>query len=251
MKTTSLSTYWLAALLLAGCGKDSTTADAFVSAAGTGGSMARFTIADNSLYTVSNSSLQVYDISRNTDPRPGAKLTLGFGVETIFPYRQNLFIGTQTGMYIYDIARPAAPQLLSQYQHIVSCDPVVVQGSTAYVTLRSGTTCRGNTSFNSLDVIDVSNLSSPKVLKSYPMKNPHGLGIDGNLLFVCEGDFGLKVLDATDPLNIKQIQFLEGVRTYDVIPRQNVLIVTGKDGIYQYSYADPKALKFLSRLEFN
>lgn len=185
------------------------------------------------------------------DPKPGAKLTLGFGIETIFPYQQNLFIGSQTGMYIYDISQPDAPKQLSIYQHIVSCDPVVAQGNTAYVTLRSGTTCRGNTSFNSLDVIDVSNLRAPKVLRSYPMKNPFGLGIDGNLLFVCEGDFGLKVLDVTDPLNIKQLQFIENVRTYDVIPNRKVLIVTGKDGIYQYSYADPTALKLLSRLDFN
>jgi hypothetical protein len=240
--------------LLAGCSKDSTGADAIPNAssgAGTGGSMARFTVAGNSLYMVSNSSLQVYDLSRNTDPKPGVKLTLGFGLETIFPYNQNLFIGTQTGMYIYDISQPNAPRQLSLYRHIVSCDPVVAQGNTAYVTLRSGTTCRGNTSFNSLDVIDVSNLQAPRVLKSYPMKNPHGLGIDGNLLFVCEGDFGLKVLDVSNPLAIKQLQFIENVRTYDVIPNRNVLIVTGKDGIYQYSYAEPGTLKLLSRLDFN
>jgi hypothetical protein len=253
MKNTGINRLFtlLACCALAGCQADSSSTASLISAgAGTGGSMARFTVAGNALYMVSNSSLRVYDISRNTDPQSVAKISLGFGVETIFPYKQNLFIGTQTGMYIYDIARPGSPQRLSFYQHIVSCDPVVVQGNMAYVTLRSGTNCRGAT-LNSLDVVDVSNLNAPKVLKSYPMKNPHGLGVDGNLLFVCEGDYGLKVLDISNPLDVKQIQYIENVRTYDVIPNRNVLIVTGKDGIFQYSYADPRALKLLSTIAFD
>lgn len=233
-------------LLLLACSKDGGS-DSPSPGSGTGGSTARFTISGNTLYMVSNSDLQAYDISRSSDPRPGSKTTLGFGVETIFPYRNNLFIGTQTGMFIYDISRPDSPQRVSLYTHIQSCDPVVAQGNYAYVTLRSGTNCR-NVAVNNLDVVDIGNPASPKLLKSYPMKNPHGLGVDGSLLFVGEGDYGLRVMDISNPLDVREIQYFDSTRTYDVIPTKKRLIVTGPDGIYQYSYADGKQLTLLSKI---
>jgi hypothetical protein len=232
--------------LLLACSKDGGS-DSPSPGSGTGGSTARFTISGNTLYMVSNTDLQAYDITRSSDPRRGSKTQLGFGVETIFPYRSNLFIGTQTGMFIYDISRPDSPQRVGMYTHIQSCDPVVAQGNYAYVTLRSGTNCR-NVALNSLDVIDMSNLANPKLIKSYPMKNPHGLGVDGPLLFVGEGDYGLRVMDISNPNDVRQIQYFDSTRTYDVIPTKKRLIVTGPDGIYQYSYADGKQLALLSKI---
>lgn len=239
-------TLLLLSTLLA-CQKDGSSADSISPGSGTGGSTARFTVANNALYVVTNTSLQAYDITRSDNPRIGSKTNIGIGVETIFPYRNNLFVGTQTGMYIFDLGIPDQPRQLSVYNHFQSCDPVVAQGSYAYVTLRSGTTCR-NTSLNSLDVIDIKDLTKPAVIASYPMKNPRGLGVDGTTLFVTEGDYGLRVLDITNPLLIKQTQFFEDIKAYDVIPTQKRLIVTGPDGIYQYSYADPTKLQLLSKL---
>ena len=50
------------------------------------------------------------------------------------------------------------------------------------------------------------------------MQNPHGLGIDESLLFICEGEFGLKTFDAKDPLEIDQnlLAFFEERHAYDV-----------------------------------
>lgn len=221
--------------------------DSGVSAgAGTGGSTARFTVAGNTLYLVSNTTLRAYDVANSQNPIPGRETKLGFGVETIFPYKGNLFIGTQTGMMIYDATREGDPRFLSTYAHVMSCDPVVVQGNLAYVTLRNGTPCRNG--INVLEIIDVSDLKAPRILKSIPMINPHGLGVDGNVLFVCEGDSGLKMFDLTNPTDPKQVQHIQDVRSYDVIPSRDVLIVTGKDGIFQYSYANRKELKLLSKL---
>ena len=221
------------------------------SGSGTGGSMARFTVAGNQLYIVTNTSLKTYDIANSENPKTGQKTQLslsGNGAETIFPYKNHLFIGTQTGMYIFNVENPEQPRQVSFYQHVVSCDPVVVQGNYAYVTLRGGTTCR-NSLANSLDVVDISNLSLPKLVKSYPMTGPYGLGVDGNRLFVCEGSGGLKVFDNSNPLDLKLIEEIKDVQTYDVIPKNKTLIVTGKDGIFQYSYQDGKTLKLLSQMK--
>ena len=51
-----------------------------------------------------------------------------------------------------------------------------------------------------LDVVDLSDLSAPTLVKSYGMDNPYGLGLDDDLLFVCDGTSGLKIYDASNPM---------------------------------------------------
>jgi hypothetical protein len=213
---------------------------------GTGGSMARFTLTDGFLYTLTNTNLTVFDVNIADKPNKLKTLSMGFGAETIFPYKDALYIGTTTGMKIYDNKNPTDPKYLSTYAHIYSCDPVVVQGNYAYVTLRSGTACRNGQ--NSLDIIDVSDPSLPRLIKTIPMMNPHGLAVDGTNLFICEGLNGLKSFDLTDPLNPIEREFMKDVVSYDVIPTKKRLIVTGKNGIYQYDYTDSKNLKLLSKI---
>ena len=110
---------------------------------GIGGSMARFTIYDNFLYTVDNSDMRLFDLSEATEPEKSQTIPLGWGIETIFPYGDKLFIGAQNGMHIYDNVNPANPVRLSTYEHVQSCDPVVVRDDYAFVTLRSGNECQG------------------------------------------------------------------------------------------------------------
>src|SRR5690606_2672021 len=123
---------------------------------------------------------------------------------------------------------------VSSLSHARGCDPVVVQDDYAYVTVRSGGDCGGD--INQLDVIDVSNISNPILKKSFAMKNPHGLGIDGNTLFICDGDAGLKVFDGTNPLTVgnELLHQFKNIQATDIIPYNNVAMVIGDDGIYQY-----------------
>ena len=213
---------------------------------GQGGSMARFATTGNYLYTVDSRMLHVYNIEDAAQPVKIKDVELGVNIETIFPYQDKLFIGSMNGMYIYDITDPTAPVHLSTYRHVTSCDPVVVQGNLAYVTLRSGNTCQWGS--NQLDVIDISDPVNPRMINTFQMQNPFGLGIDGNTLFICEGEIGLKVLDVSDPMNIQYIDSLKNIHAFDVIPSNNNLILTGKTGILQYDYTQPKALELKSRL---
>ncbi|HEV7350039.1 hypothetical protein [Telluribacter sp.] len=227
------------------------SADVAPGATGVGGSMARFAITDNTLYIVTRQSLDVYDISSPSEPVRKGKAELGLGIETIFPYQKNLFVGANDGMYIFDNRQPQSPVLLSKYTHVMSCDPVVVQGTYAYVTLRGGVGCRMWQPQSTLDVVDVSNPSSPRMLNSQQLLSPYGLGVDGNKLFVCEGDKGLKVFDISSPTVPIQIQFLTEVPAYDVIPYRNTLIVTGNKGLYQYRYDGTQtgtSLELLSKI---
>lgn len=208
--------------------------------------MARFTIAKDRLYTVGDWFLKTFDITNANSPQEGNTVELDWGIETIFPYQDNLFIGAVDGMHILDNSNPDNPIHLSTFAHVRSCDPVVVEGSYAYVTLRSGNTCAGFV--NQLDVIDVTDLSNPTLVKTYEMQNPHGLGIDNGTLFLCEGEFGLKVFSANDPLQISnnQLAHFQDMHSFDVIPLGNVLLMIGNNGLYQYDYSNPESLQLLS-----
>jgi hypothetical protein len=219
------------------------------SGVGTGGSMARFTVYADYLYAATQSDLLVFSIKNKTTPDSVSKVNLGWGIETIFPYKDKLFIGSNTGMHIYDNVDPKNPKRLSIFQHARACDPVVVEGNIAYVTLREGW-C--GVSPNRLDVVDIKNLSSPFLLKTYPMENPHGLSIDKNKLTVCEGKFGLKTFDASNSLDIKLQQHLKDIQAFDVIQLpSNVLIIVGQGGIFQYDNTNPTNLKLLSSILVN
>jgi hypothetical protein len=217
-----------------------------VSSSGTSGSMARFTVNDNYLYAVQNSSLKVFNISTIPGMATGQEIFTERMAETIFPHDNKLFLGTTTGMAVYDLSDPAVPSFLSSFNHINSCDPVVIEGNYAYVTLRSGTNCNGFT--NQLDVVDISSLENPFLVKSYPMYNPFGLGIDDQILFICDGDAGLKVYNASDPMSIhlNQIAHFADIKTFDVIPYNGLLMMIGSQGLYQYDYSNLDSLSLIS-----
>jgi hypothetical protein len=216
---------------------------------GTGGSMARFMLNDNYLYVIAvPTRLKTVDITTVTEIAVIDSVIMPRNMETLFRLEDNLFVGTTTGMLIFDLVDPQKPAYVSAYDHITACDPVVVDGQYAYVTLRSGNTC--NNAQNLLEVIDISSLANPYLVKSYPMFNPHGLGTDGDLLFVCDGTAGLKIYDKSDPLAIitNRIAHYPDFDTYDVIPMNGILMLVGEGGIYQYDYTDPENIVQISHI---
>lgn len=202
--------------------------------------MARFTIKGNHLYTVDFNNLRTFDISQPQAMHYIDRINAGFGIETIFPYGNLLFLGAQNGMHIYDISNPDLPKKISFTPHFQSYDPVVVQGNYAYVTLRSMGWNRGNM----LQIYDISNLSNPQLLKEYPMNGPRGLGIDGEYLFVC--DDVLKLFKISQSVNLELISTFN-IQAIDVIPAANTLYVIAQDGFYQYAYEN-MSLSLISKI---
>jgi hypothetical protein len=219
------------------------------SGSGTGGSMARFMLNSDYLYLISQPwLLKTVDVEKADKMSVVDSITVPRTMETLFKLEENLFVGTTTGMLIYDVVNASKPVYVSQYDHITACDPVVADGRYAYVTLRTGNRCNGVQ--NLLEVIDISSLSHPYLVKSYPMFNPHGLGVDGDLLFICDGKAGLKIYDKSDPLAIltSQVAHYPDFDTFDVIPMNGILMLVGAEGIYQYDYSDPDNIVQLSHI---
>jgi hypothetical protein len=214
---------------------------------GKGGSMARITISKGHLYTIGQSEIYALQINDNGSVSDPTHTSLPWGIETIFPYKDYLFIGAAAGMHILSLENPSMPKLASTFEHARACDPVVVQDEIAYVTLRDGSECQGFV--NQLEVIDVRDISKPKHLYTYNMSNPHGLAVDDDYLYLCEGKHGLKVFDIKDKAKISanQVGHYQGFHAWDAISLTgHSLLIIGEDGFRQYDHKDPKDLKLIS-----
>lgn len=213
---------------------NSPSASAAGGAQGKAGSLARFAILGQTLYTVDEQSLRLFSLQNPASPIAGKRVPVGFGIETIFPQDHYLFLGSQTGMFIYDVATPT-PTYVSGVSHTRSCDPVVVDGQFAYVTLSSGgaraATMCGPAPVDQLEVIDLSNIKQSRSVRTYPMSSPQGLGAENNRLYVC--DDGLKVFDTSKAPELTQLQHITTPAT-DVIPNGDYLLAVGPNGFYQY-----------------
>lgn len=221
-----------------------------VSDTGTGGSLAAMTIINNFLYVIDNQSITVFNLSDAEKPEQvGDAIDIGFGIETLFSRGNRLFIGSQTGMFIYDITNPANPQRLAEHTHFYGCDPVVANDSIAFVTVRSAEACRGFIEVNQLEVVDVTDPAQPSNLEFIELNNPAGLGLDGNYLFVTDGDEGIKVFDVSTPYDgVEQIGIIP-VNAFDVITLDGLLIAVGLENLYQFDYTDIHDITQLSALQ--
>ncbi len=221
----------------------------FLSGPGKAGSTSRFAIYGSNLYALEPWELGIFTIEGETEFL--RKIPMQRNAETLYPAKEMLFIGTTTGMITYSLNNPSNPTFLSEYLHWTGCDPVVVEGDRAYVTLATGRTCNGN--FDVLQVLDISDISTPNLIKEYDMFNPKGLGTDGELLFICDGSDGLKIYDRTNDLTIdkNQLGHFANINTSDVIPWNGVLIMTASEGIYQYNYTNPANVTLLSLIPVN
>lgn len=214
-----------ASFLIISCAKDglgASNATSNSSGNSTGGSLARFTLVGNYLYTINNQNLKTYNVSTPASPALESTITVGGDIETIFPYKDKLFIGSSRVMYVYSISNPAKPQKTSQVAYVViGCDPVVANDSLAYSTVRN---LRGNGS--TLNVIDIKNVQAATIVNRISFAtNMYGLGLADTALYVCEHSAGLKIYSLKNSATIPTLRkaLNNGETYYDVIPSGNLL----------------------------
>ena len=234
MKSLKYIAFILFVAIAAACNKSENGSAMADQAGGTGkgGSLARFTIAQKHLYVVDNLELHTYSLEDPASPKATSQVIIGEDIETIYSYKDKLFIGSQNAMYIYSISDAGHPKKLGTASHVRACDPVVADDSVAYVTVRSGNSCGGWQ--NAMFVYDVKHVLSPQERNVINMGTPWGLGMSGNTLFVCQGSNGLAVYDITDRYypSLKQ-QYYDDTY-YDVIPYNDMLICMVQGGMLLY-----------------
>jgi hypothetical protein len=219
------------------------------STVGKGGSMSKFAIIDRYLYIINSSELIPIDV--NNPIAPVRKNTIGLvqgNVETVFPYKSYLYMGTSNGVLVYNTASSKeAPAYVANIRHVIGCDPVIVFDDIAFSTIRGGSTCRNN-DLNLLNSYDVSNPSNARQLSSTAMLSPYGLGANATQLFVCQGQKGLFVYDWTKTTSPIFRHSYPDIHAYDVIVNGNVLIVTADNGLFQFDISNPDNIRYLSKL---
>ncbi len=218
---------------------------------GIGGSMARFTVVNNYLYTVGRSDLTAFNISTAANPLMESTKTLGWNIETIYPLKDKLFIGSQTGMFIYSISNPASPAFISNFTHACFNDPVIADDNYAYITLRATneSVCRGVAAqTNELDIVNITNILQPSLVRIYNMAGPKGLSKDGDHLFICDDKGGLKIFNVANVQDIKLLKVINNITPFDIICNGGLAIVVADEGIFQYDYSNINDVKLISKI---
>lgn len=234
-------------LVIFSCSKDSNNFAADASS-GKGGSLARFTIVGNYLYLADHSTIEVYDISNPSNPVDKGSVSVGFGVETIFPYKDKIFIGSVDGMYIYSLTDPANPVKLGSVRHVRSCDPVVANDTTAFVTLRGGSAC--GAAQDGLYIYNISNITQPVQKFLLPLSTPYGLGLADTVLFVCRSNNGLTAVNVKKPEAPKVMYTLKEENYMDVIPLDDFLLCYVGNGLTIYDKSDLNKLEKINSLVY-
>ncbi len=217
---------------------------------GTGGSYARFQIRNNALYTIDSYKLNVFNITNPISTFFDKEVFMmqwfgGGEFETLFIQKDILFVGSTTGMYTVDASDEFNPYFVSGFSHATACDPVVVSGNTAYITVRGGSSCGAID--DQINVINVTDIANPTLLSTYLVGEPYGLGFKDDVLYVGCGTNGLKVFNAANSSALTLENTFAG-NAKDVIPMANHLIVIGGNTITQYSYGPNFTLTVLSQI---
>ncbi len=231
---------------LISCSKDGTNNQENFSSAGKGGSLARFTIVDNYLYLVDDVTLKVFDISDPQNTVLVNTIHLRFGIETIFPYKNRLFIGSSDGMYIYSISDPVTPVLLGEALHTRSCDPVVANDSVSFVTLRGNQPC--GPAEDGLYSYNIRNLMNPVLISTQHIPTPHGLGLQDSILYVCQKTNGMSIYNINNPAAPRLRGNINDRVFEDVICYGDLLICYVSTGIAIYDINSPANPVFLSEV---
>lgn len=203
---------------------------------GQGGSTARFSIVGTYLYCIDAADMIVFDIRTPEKPRLVGKVNIGFGIETLFFYKDYFFVGSNTGMFIFDNRDVRLPVKVGEFRHVRACDPVVVEGTHAYVTLRSGARC-GQVD-PAMHIVDISDVKNTSLISSYGMEGPIGLAVDNGIAYVCDQS-AVRILDVKDPKNVVEVQRIDIPNNFDCIYNNGLLFIVGPMGIYVYDVHDP------------
>jgi hypothetical protein len=230
-----------------GCACAPTQPNAFAGSTGEGGSYAIFAVIDTFLYYLSNSSVITMSISKPESPVKLSETSIDWSIETLFPTEKYLFVGSSDGMYILDRSNPSHPVQVGMVTHFRAKDPVVVQDSVAYVTLRTGWDSWSMQ--DELLMVDIGNPAQPDTIASKWLSTPYGLAVSDTLLYVAQGTNGFSLLNVKNPSAVTAVRSWQMPPARDFIWLGNRLYVMGLVDIRIYDVADPMAPVLLSTIQ--
>jgi hypothetical protein len=220
-------------------------ADCIGSGSGTGGSYAIFAVIDSFLYYIDDSNLRTMDISNPDTIIELSRTYIDWTIETLYPTERHLFVGGRGGMYVFSRGNPAKPTKIGMLQHFQAYDPVVVKDSTAYVTLRKGNFANSR---DVLLVVNIADLTNPKVISEVSTPTPYGLAIHDTLLYVSNGYNGMSLYNVSEPDSVIRIKYFHSEETKDFIWYGDVLYTMCFNYVMLLGVTDPLDPQVLARI---
>ena len=218
------------------------------------GSYANLIAVGDFLYVIGETELITFNQKEDNTLEEIDRQELGLDLESLYYRSGVLFVGSSQRMYILALSPEFIPELQSrtQYSDLSSlrpCDPIVADAEVAYVSLSSSVQVDddgcGTELVNLVRAYDITDLNAPLQISEVDMENPKGMALDGNLLFVCESENGLKVLDVTDPRNPTLIHHFDGFETRDAVATGTSVIIVGPNNLYEYDYTNKQDINLI------
>ena len=226
----------------------------FAGTTGQSGTVNRVAVNGDNMYVINKSNLIILeDDGANINLLSNERIGWGNTLETVFVHEDALFLGTTASMEIYDVSVPTQPRQLDRYDHTTSCDPVYPKGQVAYVTLRTGDerACPGDV--NALVTLNIQDFSNVIETSQTEMISPFGMTSKNDVLYVGEGENGLKMFDISTPENPSLIKFDQGIEAYDIITHptnSSQILIAGPTGLSQYMIDEELDFQLESTIQY-
>lgn len=212
------------------------------------GSYANLIAVGDFLYVIGETDLITYEQNEDKSLNEIDRQVLGLDLESLYYRSGVLFVGSSQRMYILSLTTDFIPVLQSRTQYsdlsgaLDHCDPIVADQEVAYVSLSSSLQTNddgcGVSEVNIVRAYDITDLNAPTEISEVTMESPKGLALDGDLLFVCESQNGLKVLDVSDPRNPTELYHFPDFETRDAVATGTSVLIVGPNNLYEYDYSD-------------
>ncbi|MEM9544378.1 MAG: hypothetical protein AAGA77_00325 [Bacteroidota bacterium] len=218
------------------------------------GSVNRITTWNDYVYIVSNNNMIIVEDGENGLASNAIRIeNIKEEMETVFPYQDNLFVGSKTSMSIFNISNGNEPIELYEFEHATSCDPVLPYKDVAYITLRTAdfSDCPGN--INALLAIDINDLLQPVQVMEKQMASPYGMSVINDHLFVGNGENGLSIFDVSEPQSPVLVNSPTDIVAFDIIAdpsNTEYILIAGNNGMQQYKVNEDKTLEWTSAIDY-
>lgn len=140
--------------------------------------------------TISNpTGFFILDISNPANPVLAGTANDTHQLHDVEIYQNRAYIAAgDVGLQIWDVSTPSTPTLLSTLNLGGTCEQLTISGDKLYASVQSA----GLKIYNIADVV-------PVLLGSYAAVRPNEVSIVGDLAYLADADFGLRIVNVANP----------------------------------------------------
>ena len=185
----------------------------------TGAASAAMTIIGTTGYVVNGRRLDILNLSTPASPvQIGSYATASpaFPISNVQIQGALAFLSVeQAGMHIVNLANPASPALIGSYNSPADGHDIVADGTYAYLAAGAA----------GLHIVKISSPASPAFVGNYtvPNQNYVGVRVQGDIAYICDRSFGLRVFSIRDRENPVLID------SFKVTGTSEALAINGND----------------------